>query len=222
VIVTNPTGIIEPAWLGALWLDSANNIFYQARGRTAADWHFVPPADFLGSFVKIYNQFYGIPDNDPKDAEAAMRYADAKVIRDTMALCGVEMLGLGGLRWQTADGVDVLQVRLRFSRFADLSIFVGFAPEARAWAMPEGVGFRIEDGVLSFGGKTAPLHLRQPYTLRIEIGGVADAFLGDQHVGTAYGVVVPTRPVVALFDRGPGPRPVAPGYERALKRNVDA
>ncbi len=220
-IITDPTNAIEPASVGGMFFDPINTVFYQARGRTAADWVFVPPADFVGSMVKIYDQFYGLPEDDPRDVEAATRWADAKVVRDTMALSGVDVLGLGGLRWRTAVGVDVLQVRMRFNRFKDLSVFIGFAAEAKAYAMPEGVGFSIEDGRLRFGEETASLPLGRPLALRIEIGGAVDAFIDDLHIGTVWGVVAPMRPVVALFDRGPGPRPVAQGYEHALKRNVE-
>ena len=228
--ITDPTNVAEPAWLGIMWLDPVNSCFYQARGKTAADWVPVLPADFNGSFVKIYDQFYGLPEDDPKDAEAANRWADAKVIRDTMALSGVDVLGLGGLRWRAASGTDVFMVRLRFRKVDGFMLFAGFAKEARAYAMPEGVGFEMSKGFLRFAGISRELSAGEIVVLRIEamrwllgdkwLSNVT-AFVGDEQLGSVNVETVPSIPVVALLDIGPGPRPVAQGYEHALKRNVE-
>jgi len=232
-IITDPTNAIEPASVGGMFFDPINTVFYQARGRTSADWVFVPPADFVGSMVKIYDQFYGLPEDDPKDAEAANRWSDAKVIRDTMAMSGVEVLGLGGLRWRAASGTDVFMVRLRFRKVDGFMLFAGFAKEARAYAMPEGVGFEFSNGFLRFGGNAREIAPGEIVVLRIEAaarwapeGGsyfvhFVSAFIDDELLGSAPAESVPPIPVVALLDIGPGPRPVAQGYEHALKRNVD-
>ena len=50
---------------------------------------------------------------------------------------------------------------------------------------------------------------------------LVDAFVNDESLGMIAVDEVPPSPVVALFDVGPGPRPVSPGYEHALKRNVE-
>jgi hypothetical protein len=218
----DPTNVVVPAYLGAMWFDAASNVFYQARGLTAADWRFVPPADMVGSFVKIYDQFYGIPEDDPKHADAATRYGDAKLVRDTMALSGVEVLGLGGLRWRAVSGIDVFQVRLHFHKVDGFMLFAGFAKEARAYAMPSGVGFEMSNGFLRFNGNSKEIAPGEIVILRIE-GAVhsAKAFVNDEPLGKVTVTGVPPIPVVAIFDVGPGPRPVAPGYEHALKRNVE-
>jgi hypothetical protein len=221
--IADPTNVVAPAYLGAMWFDAASNVFYQARGLTAADWLFVPPADMVGSFVKIYDQFYGIPEDDPKNADAATRYGDAKLVRDTMALSGVEVLGLGGLRWRAASGIDVFQVRLHFHKVDGFMLFAGFAKEARAYAMPSGVGFEMSNGFLRFGGNAREVARGEIVSLRIEsvTREAASASVNDAWLGTVAADSVPLAPVVALFDVGPGPRPVAPGYEHALKRNVE-
>ena len=235
-IITDPTNAIEPASVGGMFFDPINTVFYQARGRTAADWVFVPPADFVGSLVKIYDQFYGLPEDDPRDAEAATRWADAKVVRDTMALSGVDVLGLGGLRWRAASGTDVFMVRLRFRKVNGFMLFAGFAKEARAYAMPEGVGFEMSNGFLRFGGNAREIGQDEVVVLRIEAkmrkvekrfavdGYVGDELFGsmtDESLGSLVVESLPPHPVVALLDIGPGPRPVAQGYENALKRNVE-
>jgi len=220
--IADPTNVVAPAYLGAMWFDAASNVFYQARGLTAADWRFVPPADMVGSFVKIYDQFYGIPEDDPKNADAATRYGDAKLVRDTMALSGVEVLGLGGLRWRAANGTDVFMVRLRFRKVNGFMLFAGFAKEARAYAMPEGVGFEMSNGFLRFASNSREVYPGEIVVLRIEAEHwAAKAFVNDDPLGEISIESLPPTPVVALLDIGPGPRPVAPGYEHALKRNVE-
>lgn len=226
--ITDPTNAIEPASIGGMFFDPISNIFYQARGRTAADWVFVPPADFVGSLVKIYDQFYGVPDDDGKNADAGTRSGDAKLVRDTMALSGVDVLGLGGLRWRAASGTDVFMVRLRFRKVDGFMLFAGFAKEARAYAMPEGVGFEMSNGFLRFGGNAREIARDETAILRMEVRTCNDGeqvlvygYVGDEELGKIYIKGIPSTPVVALFDVGPGPRPVAPGYEHALKRNVE-
>jgi len=219
-MITDPTGVLEPPYLGAHFFDQQPSVFYQARGRTAADWHFVPPTDFVGSFVKIYDFFVGVPADDPKEPEVHRIVADAQKVRETMRLCGLEIVGFGGLRWK-AGPLDVFQIRLRFNRLSGLSLFAGFAAETKAWAMPTGVGFTLEDDALTFGESTRRLREGDVLALRIEVAFTATAYVNDERFGTAFGVVPPLKPVVALFDRAPGPRPVAPGYEAALKRNME-
>jgi hypothetical protein len=227
VVVTDPTGIVDPDWIGQMFYDPVNTVFYQARGRTSADWRFVPPADFVGSFVKVYDHFYGLPEDDPKDAEAANRWADAKVVRETMAKSGVEVLGLGGLRWRTANGTDVFQVRLRFHKVDGFILFAGFTGEARAYAMPEGVGFELSNGFLRFGGNAREVAPGEIIVLRIEErkDNIYEcnmmATVNDEGLGAVKAEALPSIPVVALFDVGPGARQVAVGYENALKRNVE-
>lgn len=234
--ISDPTNVVEPAFLGVMFLDPVNSVFYQARGRTSADWVFVPPADFNGSLVKIYDHFYGLPEDDPKDGDAWGRARDAKLVRDTMALSGVDVLGLGGLRWRTANGTDVFMVRLRFRKVDGFMLFAGFAKEARAYAMPEGVGFEMSNGFLRFGGNVRKVAPGEMVVLRIEAirwmspdvewSSAITAFVGDEVLGTVSIdeqtlCTLSLIPVVALFDVGPGSRPVAPGYEHALKRNVE-
>jgi hypothetical protein len=219
--IADPTNVVAPAYLGAMWFDAASNVFYQARGLTAADWVFVPPADMVGSFVKIYDQFYGLPEDDPKDASARQRYLDAQIVRDTMAMSGVEVVGLGGLRWRAANGIDVFQIRLRFRKIDSFVLFAGFAEEPKAHAMPSGVGFEMSNGFLRFGGNAREIAEGETFVLRIEVSrGYVFAYVGDELLDSHKIEVIPSVPVVALFDIGPGPRPVAPGYDRMLERKM--
>jgi hypothetical protein len=217
-LVCNPCGVIEPQHLGQFFFDKAAEVFYQARGRTAADWQFVAPKDFIGSFVKIYDLFLGVPANDPRGPDAATYVHDTELVKETMALDGVEILSAN--RWMTAAGVDVLQCRLRLHRVDGLSLFIGFAPEARAHAMPSGLGFTIDDGILSFNQGSRPVEPGAVELMRIEISAKVEAFVNGEPFSIAFGAVAATSPILALFVKGPGERKIAPGYERALKRNL--
>jgi hypothetical protein len=214
--VLDPTGLIEPMFVGQHFLDPVNEVFYQARGTTAFDWHLVAPADLVGSFVKVFDQFLGLPQDDPQGDSVRRMTIEALAVRETMQLAGIHVPQ--AFAWKVGE-VAIAQARIRIERPASLSLFVGFATHARPIALPSGVGFRIDDGVLRFGADSN-LGNDETVLLRIEIDGViANGFVNDQHFASMSSREVETNhPVVALFDRSTGPRPIAPGYELALKR----
>jgi hypothetical protein len=220
-MICSPLGIVEPSHLGQMFLDQFTEVCYQARGLTADDWQLVIPADLPGSFVKIYDFFLGPPDLDPQGAEGALKFTDAGIIGKTMTLNGLTVLQ--AFSWRTARGGNAALTRLKFDRLDKLSIFFGFDSFAIPHTMPSGLGFTIEDGRISFGGVVCrDLRCGETVAFRIE------TFLAE-----AWGWIddrpptkVPTDPirpraVVALMDRKPGPRPVSPGYEHALKRALE-
>jgi hypothetical protein len=223
VIVTDPTGVIEPDWLGQMFFDHVNHVFYQARDLTKDGWRFVPPADFNGAFPKVYDQFLGNPETDPQDAGAWQRHHDTIAVRATFAMSGVEILGLGGLFWTTANGWEVFQVRLRFRQTHGFSLFAGLAERAWVVEMPHGDGFTFRDGVLRCWNGETFVRPGSVVALRLVWNrGIGAAYVNDESFAAARNGRGTARvPVLALFDLHGGPRPVAPGYDGALKRNTD-
>lgn len=220
-MITSPIGAIEPGHIGQMFFDSLSQVFYQARGRSAEDWYFVRPADLPGSFVKIYDLFLGParPATTP-ESDLAERVADSEAVRETMAMDGVRVLS--AFCWKVARGPHVMMARIKFDRVRALSLFAGFDPAARAHAMPDGVGFTFEDGILSFGDIYRVVTPGETMLLRLELDNAvwASAFVNDRPFAQLHAPAAEPAPLVALFDRSRGPRPVARGYERALKRNL--
>ena len=218
--ILNPIGRIEPMHVGQHFLDPVNEVLYQARGSSADDWVLVPPEDLVGSFVKVYDHFSGLPQNDPQGDSVPRMTNDANAIKDTMAIAGVHVLQ--AYAWKAGE-VAVAQARIRIERPYALSLFMGFATDARPIAMPSGVGFRIDNGVLRFGADSL-LGDDETVLLRVEIDGViANGFVNDQHFAATSSRDISTdKPVVALFARSHGPRPTAPGYALAMQRILAA
>lgn len=219
-LVCNPCGVIEPQHLGQFFYDATAEVFYQARGRTKDDWHFVAPKDFVGSFIKIYDFFVGIPADDPRGPEAARYIQDTELAKQTIALDGVEILSAN--KWYTAqEGKLVAMTRLRFHKIAGISLFFGFARDVKAISMPNGVGFMVEDGAVEFAGYTHKLKAADQVLLRLEAKDkMFDAFVNDEKYAEGQSWNECSQAVIALFVRSPGSRIIAPGYERALKRNL--
>lgn len=225
VAIESPVGVVPPAYLGAMWWDPVSHVFYQARSMVPGGWRLVAPADMAGSFIKVFRYFIGVPGDDPVGEHARRDFlADHDAVRATMVIDGVNIEGTA-LRWRTAGGADVMQVRLTFRRPGGLSLFVGFAESpARPHAMPSGVGFAVEDGVIRFGEHEEPVGARKTRLFRIVLdSGEAAGFLDDGLVlrGPVRFATAP-EPVVALFNRREaGERPTAPGYDKALKRSLE-
>jgi hypothetical protein len=216
--ICNPLGVVEPAYLGQMFLDPINHIFYQARGLTASDWCFVAPSELSGSFVKIYNLFLGLPPDDPAGPQGAEFVMLSKLVSDTIALDGVEILQAH--RWK-AGSIDVAQARLKFNRSDDISMFVGFAAKAKAYEMPCGHGFVIKNGDMVFGEGQRWIGRGETILLRVEYGEIAYGFVNDKPFGTMkLDEVGQCIPVVALFSHRQGERRIAPGYEKALQENL--
>jgi hypothetical protein len=221
VTVYDPRGIVQPAHLGQMFLDPVTTVFYQARGLTPADWHLVTPPELPGSFVKIFDWFLGTPDTDPERSAAIERFNDSEMVRKTMEMDGVAVLQ--AFSWRTALGANVAMTRLRFDRTKDISLFFGFDDGAMPALMPTGFGFLVEDGRLSFGGG-GTCEVRRGATVRLRIETrmtVATAYLDDAPFAEMPTTVLRARAVVALFRRDAGARETAPGYEVALKHNLE-
>lgn len=221
-VILNPTGRIEPMHIGQMFFDQSTEIFYQARGPTSDDWRLVPPADFVGSFVKIYDFFIGIPQDDPNGFGGYERSHDAQAITETMAMGGLRVLQ--AFAWKTASGETVAMTRLKFDRTGGLSVFFGFDEDARPHKMPSGIGFIIEDGAFTFNGLDRRV-VTPGETILFRITKAADeitAHVDDIEFARvdAPGVVL-ERPMIALFDRSVGSRRTAPGYDQAMKRLQD-
>lgn len=218
--ILNPLGIVEPAHLGQMFFDQTSEVFYQARGRTAADWTLVAPADMVGTFVKIYDHFLGLPQDDPQGPEVRQRVADAEAVRKTMEIDGVVLFG--AFRWKTAAGADVAMIRVRFDRPDGLSTFFGFANDPVAHELPAGIGLGTEDRTITFCGEVASLEPRKVVALRVEATAEqATAFVDDRPLAQVPGWGdIPASSVFASFVRRPGRRHTAPGYDLALQRRM--
>jgi hypothetical protein len=225
VQVYDPTDVLEPPYLGAMFFDADSNAFYQARGMTPADWRFVPPSDLVGGFWKVFDFFVGAPPNDPRGPTAATRHNDAQLVRDTMDLNGVHILDFGGLCWDTADGTKVYLVKLKIKRTHGFKLFAGFASEKPNPARPVGgLGFHFEDGLLSFGSEIQRVGRDEFIGLRIEVTTTdVSAFINDRDfVGCARPPDAPLAwPAVAMFEVADGPRPTVLGYDRAVNRHMN-
>lgn len=207
-IITNPSGVIEPAHLGQMFWDADSEVFYQARGRTADDWRLVTPGEMPGSFIKVYDFFLGpmMPAlaAAKDDHGLAERFVDSEAVRATMQMDGVRVFH--AFAWRAANGTDAMMARIKFDRVEGLSLFVGFAVSKSAHQMPHGDGFDIDDGVVSIGNRSRQIEPGQTLMFRVE-----------QRPALKRAV----DPVVAVFVRGPGDRKVAPGYALALKHNLE-
>ena len=213
--IYDPRGLIKPGWLGQMFFDNATHDFYQARSLGENDWRLIPPADFVGSFVKIYDFFIGIPADDTTERQ---RVIDSEAVKETMAMDGVRLLQ--AFCWR-ANETTAAMVRFKFDHVRDLSIFFGYASDPRPHTMPVGIGFRIEDGVLEWGGENRDLIPGDIIALRIETTLTAScAYLNDARFLSTT-AVLDGHPIVAVFNRGPGDRPTAPGYDRAMKRLME-
>jgi hypothetical protein len=221
--IYDPTDVLEPPYLGAMFLDPENTVFYQARGLTPDSWRFVPPEDLVGSFWKVYDFFVGVPPDDPQDPMAHSRHKDAGLVRETMELNGIAVLDFGGERWRTVDGTDVYLVKLQMRRFDDTIMFAGFASaKPRPAQVSYGTGFFLWRGVLAFGDRSYSVKRDEFVGLRIEIkDGSAKGFLNDELFGEMPGGAT-KYPVVAIFHHGAGPRPVVPDYAGAVNRAQNA
>lgn len=230
--ISNPKGRLEPAWLGQMFFDPGAHAFYQARGLTADDWQLIHPDDMVGSFVKIYDHFIGIPQNDDQTPLGIQRHKDAIVVRETMKIAGLEIMDFGGLCWDAEDKVIYL-VKLRFIEVAGRHVFLGFVDEAPAWKMPYGLGLYLREGVIWFcnsarvGKPIGYYRDGDVATFRLEISNVAEMFqidisLSGKDIANPVVERLPVKPVLALFDCKRGPRPVSGGYDYALQRNMDA
>lgn len=226
VNIYDPTDVLEPPYLGAMFFDAASNVFYQARGVTAADWRFVPPGDLAGGFWKVYDFFVGCPAHDPRGPMVGTRHRDAQLVRETMELNGVHVLDFGGLCWETHGGIKVYLVKIKMNRTHGFKLFAGFASEKPNSAKPvEGLGFQFEDGVLRFGTE-ARRHVLpgDVLGLRIEVTGEdVFAFVNDKDFGgQAFKEGTPLSwPALAMFEVADGPRPYVPGYDGAVDRHMN-
>jgi|SRR5579862_4616574 len=224
-IILNPTGRVEPAHVAQMFWDPISEVFYQARGPGANDWRYVPPRDLPGSFVKIYDFFLGLPPNDMQGNEGREWYADNEIVRRTMELDGLRVAQ--AFAWRTAAGANAMMARVIFGRTHGLSVFFGFDAAVKPPQLPTGLGMRIEDGLLTFPEGTfdvRQVHPGDSLVLRFETQlTVATAYIDDKEFGRCdTGGPVMARPVVTLFVKDDcGPRPVAPGYESALKRKLE-
>jgi hypothetical protein len=217
----NPVGAIEPMHVGQMFLDHESEAFYQARGKTAADWQIVHPDDMIGSFVKVYDHFFGLPQNDPQGPEGARIVTEANIVKQTMMLDGVHVLQ--AFAWKTHDDTEVMVVRLKFERVKDLLLFVGYARDTRAHAMPQGVGMVIENGAVTFGfGEGVSVRKGETVAFRVSISGCwVEARVREQPIAQSVeDDPAARRPVVALLNLGPGPRPHAPNYGPVLQRKL--
>lgn len=213
----NPNGRMVPLHIGQMYYDHINEIFYQARGVTQFNWHFVPPSDMVGSFVKIYNFFVGAAAHDPRGAEIAQKVLDAESVKETMCLSGAEIMH--ALFWETASGADVLQTRIRFHRNKDIVLFIGFSRSAKAHTMPISDGVTILNGVARCGDKERAL-ASDTVLFRLErLDGTVTAFMDDEPLGTLANIS--GNPVIALFNLDQGRRPISDGYGAALQRNLN-
>jgi hypothetical protein len=224
VVLHDPTGVLEPPWLGAIFYDPDANVFYQARGPKPADWRFVPPEDLVGSFWKVYDFFVGAPKDDPRDPGAGTRHGDAQAVRDAMAMAGIEVPDFGGFYWETVAGVEVYMVKLKFVRTEGLLMFAGFASgKVRPSRLPDGgLGFVLRYGVLTFGDYHRDIVPGETLGLRIEVDDErVEAFIDDKLIAVSYGVAT-KHPVVALFDLSDRPKPAPAGYDATVNRLENA
>jgi hypothetical protein len=222
--ILNPTNLVIPQYLGQMFLDPRGEVLYQARGTSPADWRLVTPGTLVGSFVKIYDFFLGPPEFDPQGVKAIERVSDANVIKDTLKMDGVE-IHKEAFAWKTATGMQVAMVRLTFHKIFGYSFFFGFAHGAKAYAMPSGLGFTLEDGWLKFGEDHRWVYEGERLVLMVGAVKVDGGYTGCGSVnGKDWGLVPALAvgsPVLALFVRRGVDRKVAPGYELALKRTLN-
>jgi len=227
-IITNPSGVIEPAHLGQMFWDADSEVFYQARGRTADDWRLVTPGEMPGSFIKVYDFFLGpmMPAlaAAKDDHGLAERFVDSEAVRATMQMDGVRVFH--AFAWRAANGTDAMMARIKFDRVEGLSLFVGFAVSKSAHQMPHGDGFDIDDGVVSIGNRSRQIEPGQTLMFRVEQRPalkcvMTTMFINGENFATVGVLGGAVDPVVAVFVRGPGDRKVAPGYALALKHNLE-
>jgi hypothetical protein len=217
-MICNPNGNVVPAYLGQMFLDQTNNLFYQARALDADSWHVVLPNDMAGAFIKIYDFFVGLPRYDPKGDWVSQSLQDSEVIKETMKINGLEILH--ALRWDTHDGGNVMQVRLLFHHVAKTHIVVGFALSTKAHTMPSGAVVEINDGWIAFSQRQ--LKDLDRLLVRIALNRTDAAIsINGEKVWSGQMDTDDLRPVVALFNTGGGRRPITEGYDRALQRNMD-
>lgn len=223
VQIHDPTDVLEPPWVGAMFFDPDANVFYQARGPSPADWRFVPPNDLVGGFWKVYDFFVGAPPNDPQGPQAATRHLDAAKVRETMELNGVHVLDFGGLCWETVEGVKIYLVKIKFNRTRGFKLFFGFADEKPNPAKPvDGrTGFHFENDLLTFNHEDRSVRVGEVLGFRIEVAdGKVMAFIDDVLFAAIIGEATEF-PAVAMFEVADGPRPVVPGYEGAVNRHMN-
>ena len=222
VEIYNPHNLLIPEHMGQMFFDPRSESFYQARGVTPADWRLVTPATLVGSFVKIYDFFLGTPNLDPQGQEGADRVRDSEAVKATLKLDGVDLHQAHA--WETATKVQVAMVRLTFNEIFGYSFFFGFAHDARAYAMPKGLGFTLEDGCLQFGGEKRRVYEGERLLLTVAADKLDRGYTGysivDDKDWTHTFSLGAGSPVLALFVRRGVDRKVAPGYELALKRTL--
>jgi hypothetical protein len=224
VEIFNPHNLVIPDYLGQMWFDPRSEAFYQARGLTPAHWRLVTPTTLVGSFVKIYDFFLSTPNLDPQGQEGVERVRDAMAVKETMKMDGVE-LHKEAFGWTTAAGVQVAMVRLTFHKLFGYSFFFGFAHDARAHAMPSGLGFTLEDGWLKFGEEKRRVFEGQRVLLmvtatKLDRGYDGLSVVDGEDWAHTFNMGAGS-PVLALFVRRGVDRKVAPGYELALKRTLN-
>ena len=214
----NPTGVLIPEYVGQMFFDHVSHIFYQARGQTENDWHFVAPDEMVGSFVKLYDYYLGTPDTDPRGEAAEEWTKDSEISAGMMRMEGLLPMRL--MRWRTFGNIDVMMARVRFDKVDGMSHFIGFCERPVTYRMPSGAGFNIISGLIWFGDVIvgrAPIE--NPVMFRVEIGGhTAAGFINNAPVGTIEVPRVTFTPVIALFNHNGGRREVFPGYDGLLQK----
>lgn len=133
--VINPNGAIEPPYVGHMYFDKQNDLFYRADGPTAYDWGLVTPPEMLGAMVQSFVDFCHPAHNAMSKAEllAALKLSEPDPDRPDHVRDARQIAELGlrvhDQRCWTAGDTRVAMARIRLEAPPPVALFVGFAEE---------------------------------------------------------------------------------------------